>query len=470
MMILNNREILGDQQLSSVKRGFSLETVYKSICSMLTVGFVSITIFPSQSIAQQITSAADEIGTNVLTYENRFDITGGSISGDGANLSLSLEKFSLSTGQSANFLAEPDIQNILSRVIGGNASTIDGILKISNSDANLFLINPAGIVFGSNVQLNLAGSFTATTATGIGFGENWFDSFANNDYELLTRTPDGFAFDLSEPNGVVNTGTLELDENQSLMLLGGTVVNTGELTSSEGEITLAAIPSGSILRIDHENMLLNKDLEAIADASNSPGRQLPEGFSPLSLPELLTEASVLATPEIVVDPDGTVRLTATDTVIPTDAGTTIVSGHLEVSGAKGGNVSVLGGQIGLVNGHIDASGMNGGGTVRLGGDSQTEEIVPNSAQTYVGANMLIEADAKVAGDGGQIFVWANETTQFYGEINARGGSSSGDGGLIEVSSRENLAYSGNLDVSSFSGMNGTTQVCLISSCKKNMEE
>uniref|UniRef100_A0ACD5GZT2 Filamentous hemagglutinin N-terminal domain-containing protein n=1 Tax=Desertifilum tharense IPPAS B-1220 TaxID=1781255 RepID=A0ACD5GZT2_9CYAN len=66
----------------------------------------------------------------------------------GTNLFHSFEQFGLSEGQIANFLSSPQIQNILGRVIGGDASIINGLIQVSGGNSNLFLINPAGILFG----------------------------------------------------------------------------------------------------------------------------------------------------------------------------------------------------------------------------------------------------------------------------------------------------------------------------------
>jgi filamentous hemagglutinin family protein len=67
--------------------------------------------------------------------------------------------------QTANFTAAPNIQNILGRVVGGEASVINGILTVTGgANPNLYLMNPAGIIFGSGASLSVPGSFTATTA------------------------------------------------------------------------------------------------------------------------------------------------------------------------------------------------------------------------------------------------------------------------------------------------------------------
>ena len=105
-----------------------------------------------------------------------FSISGGTLSDDNQNLFHSFEFFNLTADETAQFLSDPNIQNILGRVIGEQASIINGTLEVPDSNANLFLMNPAGIFFGADAQLNVPGDFTATTATGIGFEDGWFNA------------------------------------------------------------------------------------------------------------------------------------------------------------------------------------------------------------------------------------------------------------------------------------------------------
>ncbi|MFH7029557.1 MAG: filamentous hemagglutinin N-terminal domain-containing protein [Heteroscytonema crispum UTEX LB 1556] len=105
--------------------------------------------------------------SNVQLDDSTFNITGGTTRG--ANLFHSFKEFSVPTGSTAYFNNASDIQNIISRVTGKSVSNIDGLIH-TKGNANLFLINPSGIVFGKNASLNIGGSFVATTANGIGFG------------------------------------------------------------------------------------------------------------------------------------------------------------------------------------------------------------------------------------------------------------------------------------------------------------
>jgi filamentous hemagglutinin family protein len=122
----------------------------------------------SPALAQSIRAAQDGTGTQVDRNGQRYTITGGAESRDRRNLFHSFEQLGLNEGEIATFLSNPDIQNILGRVTGGEASLINGLLQIRGGNSNLFLINPAGIIFGADARLDLPAAFTATTATGIG--------------------------------------------------------------------------------------------------------------------------------------------------------------------------------------------------------------------------------------------------------------------------------------------------------------
>ncbi|MEO1446568.1 MAG: hypothetical protein AAFV46_10080 [Cyanobacteria bacterium J06635_11] len=148
---------------------------------------------------------------------------------------------------------------------------------------------------------------------------------------------------------------------------------------------------------------------------------------------------------------------ATPTVIPTDAGVAIASGTLDVSTTEGtgGSIDVLGDRVALVTASLEASGAASGGSVRVGGGYQGDESVQNAQQTYVGHDATIEASAMTAGDGGRVIVWADGDTVFNGEIFAEGGTTSGNGGFVEVSGQQNLAFDGNVVVNAANGSVGT---------------
>jgi filamentous hemagglutinin family protein len=235
-------------------------------------------LYPSLVQAQPIVPATDGTGTVVTPSGDRLDITGGQTSTNGANLFHSFSQFGLNPNQTANFLSNPAIQNILTRVTGGDPSVINGLIQVTGGNSNLFIMNPAGILFGPNASLNIPASFTATTATGIGVGNQWFNAIGSNNYETLVGTPSSFTFATSQPPGaIVNAGNLAVAQGQSLSLVGGTVASTGTLAAPGGNITVTAVPGESTLRISQQGHLLSLEIQ--------PSEKL---INPLSLPQLLT--------------------------------------------------------------------------------------------------------------------------------------------------------------------------------------
>jgi len=126
-------------------------------------------------VAQTITPASDGIGTEVMVDGNRFTITDGTLRG--TNLFHSFEQLGLSREQVADFQASAEVQNIVGRIVGGDESTIDGLLRVTGSSANLFLVNPAGMVFGPNASFDIRGSFTASTSDRLSTDENWITNW-----------------------------------------------------------------------------------------------------------------------------------------------------------------------------------------------------------------------------------------------------------------------------------------------------
>jgi len=404
--------------------------------------------------AQTIIAAPKDTNTQVNQHGNRIDISGGTLSRDKANLFHSFTQFGLTQDQIANFLSNPSIQNILGRVNGGDPSIINGLIQVTGGNSNLYLMNPSGILFGPSARLNVPASFTATTATGIGIASNWFSASGVNDYAALVGTPNTFAFSLTQPGAIANAGTLTVGEGQNLVLLGGTVVNTGTLQAPGGQILVAAVPGQNLVRISQPGMLLSLEVEP------STGRQ-PNSWTGTvaSLPQLLTKGGEVGNAtKMTKNSDGTVVLSGSGISVPDAPGTAIASGTLDVSstapGETGGHVQVLGSLVGLVDANINASGSKDGGSVLIGGDYQGKGIVPNAQRTYVSSNSLIAADSLINGNGGRVIVWADETTRFYGKITARGGPTGGDGGFVETSGKQNLDFNGWVDVGASLGKGG----------------
>ncbi|HEY9833343.1 MAG TPA: filamentous hemagglutinin N-terminal domain-containing protein, partial [Stenomitos sp.] len=430
----------------------SLSLKSTTLTTLLLTGFVGITPTFAQPIVSDQTT-----GTIVTPNGNQLDISGGTVSGDGANLFHSFQKLGLNVGETANFISNPTIQNIVGRVTGGDVSIINGLIRVTGGNSNLYLMNPAGLIFGADARLNVPASFTATTATGIGFNNSWFNAVGNNNYPALVGSPSTFAFNNpSQPGVIVNAGQLAVPNGQNLTLLGGTVVNTGQLEAHQGTITMAAVPGQKLVRISQPGNLLSLEVEPIEAGTPVGGWTIPV----LSLPELLTGEGGTQATGLAVKANGQVELTASKVEIPSEAGTTIASGTLDVStptnqGGVGGNIDVLGDQVQLLSANLDASGTDGGGNVRIGGDYQGKGKIPNASDTFVSADTMLKADALSQGKGGQVIAWADQSNRFLGKISARGGLKSGNGGFAEVSGKKSLEFKGLADLLAPAGAAGT---------------
>ncbi len=306
----------------------------------LTTTAIAIAISPvllsAPVTAQSITAAQDGTNTIILPNGQRFDITGGTQAG--ANLFHSFQQFGLSQGQIANFLSQPNIQNILGRVVGGDPSVINGLIQLTGGNSHLYIINPAGVIFGANASLNVPASFTATTANGIQVGNSWFGmNTSASDLKNLTGTPNAFAFTSPSTNiqgqtsgVIVNQGNLNVSQGKSITLVGGIVINTGTIATANGNINIVAVPNGKYVRITPEGSPLSLDLPI----STQQELGSPKPISGIDLPKLLAGSGI---------------------AVPSQAGTAIATGNLTAA-----NINVLANRYDTTQASLNATNIQQG--------------------------------------------------------------------------------------------------------------
>ncbi|RPJ20870.1 MAG: filamentous hemagglutinin N-terminal domain-containing protein, partial [Planctomycetaceae bacterium] len=207
-------------------------------------------------VATNITSTtgAGNLGTTVTQAGNLYDITGGTRPGNGPNLFHSFGDFTVGGGDIANFLNNTQLptSNILGRVTGGNPSNIFGTIQTTDfGAANLYLINPAGVIFGPTASLNVGGSVAASTADYLKMTDD-AKFYANPAQTSVLSIAPVAAFGFLRPNGGisiqggVDSPALLPSTRTDVSLVGGDITITGRnLATAGGHINLTSVrPEG----------------------------------------------------------------------------------------------------------------------------------------------------------------------------------------------------------------------------------
>lgn len=372
------------------------------------------------------------------------------------NTIINWSNFSIGANEITRFVQQSSASAVLNRVgAGASPSSILGALQ---SNGRVFLINPNGITFGAGSQVNVAGLVASTLNL--------------SDADFLAgrmRFTDGLG------NSVINNGNITTGSGGSVYLVGNAVSNNGIITSPKGEVVLAA--GNSVELVNPGTPDLRVEVVAPDNQAVNLGRIVADSGRVGIYAGLINHGGVINANSVDVDAAGNITLKATKNVdlaagsvitangasggnVNVQSGdTTLAAGAIEAkgSGAQGGKVSLLGNLVGLTgNASVDASGSTGGGTVLIGGDYQGKNAaIQNAFRTYVGPEATIKADAITSGDGGKVIVWGDDVTRFYGNITARGGAQSGNGGFVEVSGKGMLDYNGLTDTRAPNGAVGT---------------
>jgi filamentous hemagglutinin family protein len=194
--------------------------------SLLLFGSLALYSLIDNQPAEAQIAPDGTLSTTVTTPDgSNFTIEDGNRAG--GNLFHSFSEFSVPNGGSAFFNNAADVQNIRNRVTGGSVSNIDGLIG-ANCCANLFLLNPAGIIFGPNASLNIGGSFYGSTADSLVFPEGEFSATDTQAPPLLTiNAPIGLNF-RDNPQPITNRSTvndvgLEVNTGENITLVGGNI-------------------------------------------------------------------------------------------------------------------------------------------------------------------------------------------------------------------------------------------------------
>ncbi len=403
-------------------------------------------------------------------------IGGGAVRGQ--NLFHSFQEFNVSTGRGAYFFSpSANIQNILARVTGNNLSQILGTLgTFGNSQPNLFLINPNGIIFGQNASLDVGGSFVATTANAIRLGDSGlFSASEPQRSNLLSINPSAFFFNSRASQAqIVNRSTatttvldaptsgLQVPDGRSLLLVGGDVrLNGGRLFAPGGRVELGGVrerengtlglnANGNELRLSfltdvaRANVFLTNEAEVNVRAGGGGSIAINAGNLEILGGSKVRAgiASGLGSPESKA---GDIEINATETITVAGAGESSFIANAVLAGGvgKGGDINIITGSL-LVKdgGQVNSStwGQGDAGSVTINArdtvsfDGTARNGNPSAAFTTV-AGRAVGNGGGINITTGSLFVTngAQLDTSTYGQ---------GKAGSVRISASDTVGFDG----------------------------
>ncbi|GAB1543110.1 hypothetical protein NUACC21_57840 [Scytonema sp. NUACC21] len=396
--------------------------------SKLTIFFLTLSSPAIAQISPDSTLPNPTVVTDGATPGLDFVITGGTQVG--SNLFHSFTSFSVPTGGSAVFNNEESLQNIISRVTGGAISNINGLIH-TNGKANLFLINPNGIIFGSNASLNINGSFIASTATQLKLSNGDEFSATNPTPPLLTiSVPIGLQFG-KNPGSIINqsqfngdgTATnffgspsgLQGQSNTTLALVGGEVIGAnGNITVPDGQIELGSVGDDSFVSLNPTSQGFALGYAGVANFQNI---QLQESLLDVTglgggnihltgQAVTLNQSGILAITDITgIQSGGGITIRARELFVSDSKIQTMTS-----SSASGGNLTFEAQKISfsgfdtIVSAETEGEGDGGNMTIRSA-DLELTNLSILGTETRgsgAGGNVTIETENLTVRDGAQI--------------------------------------------------------------------
>ncbi len=404
-------------------------------CSFMKALNVRAQIIPEDTLGEKIL---------VKTKGNALEISGGASNIN--NLFYSFLEFNVGTGEGVYFL-DPGVKNIIAYV-RAKRSNIDGSLGVSGGSANLFLINPMGIVFGENAQLDLKGSFLATTADGVIFDNgSEFGSSSSSSSSLLTVSlPVGLRFG-EMPGAIVNKSTvISTDSNDSIIsagltvspektiaLLGGNLsIDGGYIYAPGSRVELGSVAANSLLSLAPEISDWNlsyRDIKNFQDIDIFNGAIILTGQDQGGDIHLqgrqisIQGGSQIGASSTGATPGGNISIDASESVLLEE--TSLTNGNLISATASSGNIDINTKSIVVRNSFIDASSDSG---------SSSGNITIKASELLNVDNSLITAKSLSGGKAGTLRLDVGELKLSNGSKVTVSSTKGGIAGNIEIKS------------------------------------
>ena len=334
----------------------------------------------------------------------------------GANLFHSFSRFNIATGESATFSGPASVANILGRVTGGSQSQIDGLLRSTIANANLYLINPSGVVFGPNASLDVGGSFHVSSADYLKLGDSGrFDASNPGASVLISAAPAAFGFLGPKPAAVtVDGAALAVPAGKTLSLIGGEVqLKNAALAALSGRVNLASISSAGELALEASGIAAQSVSKfGVVSLSNSLIEADSTGGSAAGAIHIRGGKLVLENSSLVADNTGSAAGGPIRAVL---SGEAVIDGGAILTSSRGGSdagaiyleaLAITMSNGGYVNSTAASSGASGtialkASTLSLTSGAYIETVTTGSG---AGGALDISADERIAisGDGSLI--------------------------------------------------------------------
>ncbi|AOX00142.1 hypothetical protein BJP34_12400 [Moorena producens PAL-8-15-08-1] len=387
------------------------------LCSLLAATTALGQITPDNTLGNESSVVTPNVNVNGALIDL---IEGGAIRE--SNLFHSFSDFNVAEFGRVYFGLPAGIENILSRVTGGNVSNILGTLGVLGN-ANLFLINPNGIFFGTNSRLDIRGSFFGSTADSVLFEDGTVFSALNpNAKPLLTiNIPSGLQYG-SNPGSITNQSSLfQVPNGQTLGLIGGEVtIPGGQLTAPDGRIELGGVGANGVVKLTPTDTSFVLDYSAVQefqDISLSEGALVDtSGESGGSIQVQGANVSLRDRSFVFADTEGS----------GSGGGIVVKASQLSLEGGSRITADVLGsGQGGdlTVNAteSVRVSGVSPNGIVSFlaarvfrGATGNAEDVSINTGELIVSDGAFVSAETFGEGDGGTLSVNGSSTIELMG--------------------------------------------------------
>ncbi len=360
---------------------------------------------------------------------------------------INWQNFDILNGESTQFVQQSSNSVALNRVkrIDGR-TTPTQILGDLSANGKLMIVDQNGVFFGANSRVDVAGLTVSTADTTDS------DFLAGKTKLSIAGRPDA---------SIVNKGNITAADGGLVALIAPNVRNDGVIQANMGTVALASAETASVDFYGDNLYSFALDKETSAAANDSESAIENNGIISVGGGKVLLTAKVAkGVVDNVINNTGIIEASSAHleggtVVLDGGNGNVSVSGKINASGTKGGNVTVTGENITLASADINASGTNGGGKVKIGGDYQGGGTLAHAKTVTVDTNSKINVSATDSGNGGTSIVWSDEVTDFNGSILGTGGVNGGNGGLAEVSSKGELGYNGAADLHASNGNAGT---------------